>query len=201
MLYLIKCYKQSNMDLLKGSYYQTASGEEVEFLHLCPNPAFIRVINLADPKRKPRSMDYCQINKLISTPLPLQVGDCVIDLDKQEGEIISVTENSITIRKSDKISSHNFELSAMPKIKTLSKKSNPLTRGGKREGAGRKSSGQPLKKRKALQLDEDIAAKLPDLKMFAQLLDEFRPIAESGTLRSQKLTEFYKRLDSLPTIV
>ena len=75
------------------------------------------------------------------------------------------------------------------------------TRGGKRDGAGRKPTGQPPKKRKAIQLDESIAKNLPDLKQLLQLIQEYRPIAESGQLRSQKLADFYKKLDLLPTII
>ena len=189
----------SQQDFKRGDIVELEDFLEVSIHNYHPNITYIVVTHPS--KKKPYSIPVYLISKIISSPLPFQLGDRVIDLDNQEGEIISLTQNSITIRKSDKISSHNFELSAMPNIKAVSNKSNLLSRGGKREGSGRKSSGLPPKKRKALQLDLNIASKLPDLIMLSQLLDEFRPIAESGILRSQKLAEFYKKLDTLPYIV
>lgn len=189
----------SQQDFKLGDLVGLDDSSEVSIYNYHSNPLYILVVHVN--KKNPYSIPVYSISKIISSPLPLQLGDRVIDLDNQEGEIISLTENSITIRKSDKISSHNFELSAMPNIKAVSNRSKLLSRGGKREGSGRKSSGLPPKKRKALQLDLNIASKLPDLTMLSQLLDEFRPIAESGILRSQKLAEFYKKLDTLPYIV
>ena len=130
----------------------------------------------------------------------LEIGDRVLDQDGREGNIISISDSSIEIRKSDMITSHSLinNLPNIKKILPLLQTSLPLTRGGSRIGAGRPPSGKKL--RKAIQLDISLASKLPDLKLLSQLLDQFRATAESGTLRSQKLSDFYKELDKLPRI-
>ena len=137
-----------------------------------------------------------QITRVLSNPLPLEIGDRVIDEDGLMGQIISLDDHCINIDKGFLVTSHNLS-NHQPKIKKLPK-SKPL-RGGKRHGAGRPSTGR--KERKTFNLDLDFASKLPDLKMLYDLLQEYRPVAESGTLRSQKLSEFYKKLDSLPYFV
>jgi hypothetical protein len=151
-------YIQSDFRL--GDLIELHDSTECTIYNYHPNVLYIVVCNPS--KKKPYSIPINQIKQIISVPLPLEIGDCVI--------------------KSGRSPKQN-------------------KRGGKREGAGRKPTGNPPKKRKALQLEQSLAAKLPDLPSLAALLEEFRPIAESGQLRSQKLADFYKKLDLLPTIV
>jgi hypothetical protein len=169
-----------------------------EVLGYSPNPAYIILSHVDDPKKKKQAVAISRIQKLVSSPLP-GIGDRVIDEDGQQGTVINSSTSCLTIKKKDVITSHSIE-KKLPKIKQLTNEKK-FSRGGKREGAGRKPTGNPPKKRKALQLDESLAAKLPDLPSLAALLEEFRPIAESGQLRSQKLADFYKKLDSIPKIV
>jgi hypothetical protein len=169
-----------------------------EVLGYSPNPAYIILCHVDDPKKKKQAIAISRIQKLVSSPLP-GIADRVIDEDGLEGEIISF-DKCLTIKKADFTTSHNLDY-GMPKIKKIDRSPKQNKRGGKREGAGRPSTGNPPQKRKAIQLPESIAAKLPDLKLLTELLEEFRPVAESGTLRSQKLADFYKKLDLIPKIV
>lgn len=168
-----------------------------EVLGYSPNPAYIILCHVDDPKRKKQAIAISRVQKLVSSPIPT-IGDRVIDEDGEEATVLNSSPSCLTIKKKDVITSHSIE-KKLPKIKQLTIEKS--SRGGKRDGAGRKPTGNLPKKRKALQLDESLAAKLPDLRSLAALLEEFRPIAESGQLRSQKLADFYKKLDSLPTIV
>lgn len=181
-----------------GSICETYSEQEIEIVKHLTNPSYIQVVNKQDPKNKKQTIPFSTIKRVISIPLPLQLGDYVHDSnDNTLGQVTHVTDTVINVQKSNTITSYNLLL-AKPNLVKLEQKSK---RGGKREGAGRKETGQPHKKRKAIQLDETIAKNLPDLKQLLQLIQEYRPLAESGTLRSQKLAEFYKKLDSLPTII
>ncbi|MFN4831319.1 MAG: hypothetical protein ACK5L1_03760 [Pseudanabaena sp.] len=185
-------------DFKRGDLIELHDSTECTITNFHPNVAYIVVSHPS--QKKPYSIPINQIKKIVSSPLPLEIADRVIDDDGSEGEILSISDKHINIRKSNIITSHNLA-TGNPKIKKLDRSQKQTKRGGKREGAGRKPTGNPPKKRKAIQLPEAIAAKLPDLKLLTELLEEFRPIAESGQLRSQKLADFYKKLDSIPKIV
>lgn len=191
-----------NKDYPIGSICEDYSGNSFEIVAHPHNPVYLTVVNLADPKKRKQSIGLSKIKQIISNPLPLAIGDRVVDEDNQAGEVVAISSKSIEIQKSNTITSHNLE-EGLPSLKKIEKKSQQFSlipRGGRREGAGRKPTGKPPKKRKAIQLDLDLAAILPDLKMLAQLIEEFRPIAQDGKLRSQKLADFYKKLDALPKI-
>lgn len=184
-------------DFKRGDLIELHDSTECTITNFHPNVAYIVVSHPS--QKKPYSIPINQIKKIVSSPLPLEIADRVIDEDGLEGEIISF-DKCLTIKKADFTTSHNLDY-GMPKIKKIDRSPKQNKRGGKREGAGRPSTGNPPQKRKAIQLPESIAAKLPDLKLLTELLEEFRPIAESGQLRSQKLADFYKKLDSIPKIV
>jgi hypothetical protein len=188
----------SQQDFKRGDLVELHDSTEATIHNFHPNVLYI-VISIPS-KKKPYSIPVREIKKIISSPLPLQIGDLVIDSDRVPGVVIANTSNSLTIEKEEIITSHSFE-KKLPKIKKLESTPPRSTRGGSRPNAGRPPSPNPPKKRKALQLDQAIAQSLPDLKMLHELIEQFRPIAESGALRSQKLADFYKKLDSLPKIV
>lgn len=173
MLYLIKCYNKSIMLFPLHTILELCSGKNVEVVKPATNPAMILVSDCDQPKSKPYAIWFSNVNKLVSSPLP-------IEMPQEDPDDVHQTQN-------------------VKRILDRSPKQN--NRGGKREGAGRPSTGNPPKKRKALQLDYAIAQRLPDLKMLSELIEEFRPIAESGALRSLRLADFYKKLDALPKIV
>lgn len=183
-----------------GDLLELFDGSEVTFDRYNPYSS-IDVFVLFPNKKKTLSVPLSSIRQIISSSLPL-IGDRVIDEDGIEGEIIS-NDLSLTIKKENLITSHNLEYHS-PKTKKIKSKQIAIAPelsnsfGGARVGAGRPKSGR--KERKAIQLDVAIASKLPHLKMLSDLLDEFRPIAESGALRATKLSDFYKKLDSLPYI-
>lgn len=183
-------------DFSRGDIVELQDGSEVTIHNYHPNITYIVVSSAA--KKKPYTISCNLIKQIISHPLSLEIGDLVMDEDGEEGTVLNSSSSCITIKKKDVITSHSIE-KKLPKIKQLTIEKS--SRGGKREGAGRKATGNPPKQRKAIQLDLDIAAKLPDLRSLSALLEEFRPIAESGQLRSQKLADFYKKLDSLSKIL
>jgi len=138
---------------------------------------------------------------------PLKVGDRIIDEDGLEAEISLISDACINTKSPDRITSYNLDL-AKPNIKKVSNLKNDIPdlpirsgSGGKRSGAGRPATGR--KSRKTINLDSDYAAKLPDLKMLCDLLDEFRSVSDASftSPRSQKLREFFKKFDALPKIV
>lgn len=184
-------------DFKRGDLVQLYDSTEATIVNHHPNVLFIVVSTPS--KKKPFSIPLNQIKKIVSSPLPLEIGDLVLDDDLSQGFVTSLSPNHITIDKPDRITSHSLE-KKLPKIKKLQTTTPSSSRGGSRPNAGRKSSGNPPKKRKALQVHYAIAQTLPDLKMLNELIEQFRPIAQSGTLRSQKLADFYKALDSLPKI-
>jgi len=139
---------------------------------------------------------------------PLKVGDRIIDEEGLESEISLISDSCINTKSPDRITSYNLEL-GKPNIKKVPNVKNdnipdlPIRSGsgGKRSGAGRPATGRKL--RKTINLDSDYAAKLPDLKMLCDLLDEFRSVSDASftSPRSQKLREFFKKFDALPKIV
>lgn len=179
-----------------GAIHETSNGKTIQIIKNLDNPAYTQVVYCEDLKRKKVAIFSTNIERLISSPLPL-IGDRVIDTDGEEGTVVNSSAKCLTIKKKDVITSHSFE-KKLPKIKQLSIEKS--SRGGSRVGAGRPPTGNPPKKRKAIQLDQDLADTLPNLKMLADLIQEFRPFGESSALRCTKLAEFYKALDQLPRI-
>ena len=181
------------IDLIPQAQYRFRDGQLIQLISSSPNPlgrctffypdSESKAIHCLDKHRLLEKIDI-----LVSMPLLLPFLEDAIATYEDDHQ-------KVAIAQPDYIDQLIAEIDNLESLLTVKS-----SRGGKRSGAGRKASGNPPKKRKALQLDYDLASKLPDLRSFADLLDQYRPIAESGTLRATKLAEFFQALDKLPFI-
>jgi hypothetical protein len=184
----------SQKDFPIGSICEDITGKLLHIkAHLVSNQ--LQVIFDEDPKKKKHCIQSCLIKRVISYPLP-SIGDTVLDEDGLQGVVIS-NEKSLTIKKKNLITSHSLDKNN-PKLETISKAKNP--RGGSRSGSGRPATGK--KKTKVIRVDQSVLQRLPDLKLLADLLDDYRSLSSSinPAIEFNTKREFFKKLDAIPKI-